>query len=116
MKVKVLIFLFLIQLRYANACDCTYNYGFEESDLVFSGKLLSIKEDRGYQLTLDVNKVEKGGIKTKQIVIYTGCLQDGCCGMEMLSGHYYKIFAKIRGSGLYEIGPCSQTQEIAANK
>lgn len=105
LKVFVII-VFLFLSHNIHACDCvTNNNYFESADVVFVGKVISIKEfihvpytsvealhENYYIVTLEVLEMSKGSFaqyKKKTIEVRIHSLGESACGIEF---HNYKLF------------------------
>ncbi|MBP0725289.1 hypothetical protein J5Y03_08810 [Bacillus sp. RG28] len=114
--------LFVFKPSTTFACSCVKPQGVKEeltrSDQVFSGKVLSIKNEKGSKVILfKVNQTWKGSKVTK-IKITTG-LGGGDCGYPFQKNHDYLVYAnKSDMYGKKELVSviCSRTNDLASAK
>ncbi len=121
MKRIALLLLFLAATSYACSCAPFQGYGelFDGSDLVFSGKVLSIS--RVYNGNLAEIEVEKywkdsGGKFSERITVQTG-FGDSDCGYNFRNGGQYLVYASARYDGeTVHTGICSGTKPLSEAK
>jgi hypothetical protein len=119
--------LFVMKPSTTFACSCVKPLGVKEeltrSDLVFSGKVLSIKNEKGSNgiikkvVLFKVNQTWKGS-KVAKIKITTG-QGEGDCGFPFQKNHDYLVYAnKSDMYGKKELISviCSRTNDLASAK
>ena len=98
-------------------CGCETLMGFNESKIVFTGTVNNIKyiEDplpyERYEVTLNVSKWLKGGLKKKTIKINTPSLQSAACGVPFEVGSRYMVYCFERDNMLYT-SDCTMISKI----
>lgn len=115
---SILISLLLLMLAgFSYGCDCNMMFGLQESNAAFKGKVLSIKRMDSviiyYEVTLKVDSVLKGEIRSVNVSVVVPCLFDGCCGIEMQTGDVFWIFAYEEDMG-YGTGKKLRTDQCWA--
>jgi hypothetical protein len=119
MKLQKLVFFFSILLIpfTGRACDCELIIGLKESELVFKGKVLSIKRFEQpyivYQIEFRISKCIKNKSKkcNKVITVAVPSLQEGGCGVPFEIGKKYLVFTYLEDQMLYT-SICTETKEI----
>jgi hypothetical protein len=109
----------------ANACSCaqppSVKSELSSSDVVFSGKVISVREKRslnGYltkQAIFEVSQTWKG-VKQSQIMITTG-QGGGDCGINFIEGEDYLVYSResdMYGKKLLTSIICDRTVELVA--
>lgn len=119
----ILLCLFMVShTSSASACSCVENPGvevsFEQSQAVFSGKVLDIQrnEGKGNYGRLVHFKVRQTwkGIEDSQVIIVTGW-GDGDCGFDFQVGQEYLVYgneSEMYGEKALVALSCSRTSEI----
>jgi len=119
--------LFIFKPSTTFACSCVKPQGVKEelsrSDQVFSGKVISIKNEKGSNgiikkvVLFKVNQTWKGSKVTK-IKITTG-LGGGDCGYPFQKNHDYLVYANksdMYGKKEFVSVICSRTNDLASAK
>lgn len=108
-----LLSIFVLGFTSTYACDCDEIVDTEKSNLVFRGKVLSVKkqESSAYAITFKVKKKVKGQIKKRRVTIYTPCLSDLCCGIPFQVGDVYFIVTKTIHDKFYATR-CTTTSKL----
>lgn len=75
------------------SCDCNGSIGFKEADIVFVGKVVRVENQGRYKITFRVCRIEKGKHRKKELVVYTPCLTDPCCGINFQKDSIYRVYA-----------------------
>lgn len=101
----------------AFACSCIFGetdeQRLERSDLVFTGKVLSIEEklfDRAYKVRLEVFDIEKG--TAAEIVEVETAMDSAACGYNFAQGNTYRVFVIQDEDGRYLTGLCSGNELV----
>jgi hypothetical protein len=121
-------FIFVMLIHYpipAYACDCVIQSSveteFSQSDAVFSGKVISIKESSspgGYakkEIIFEVYKTWKG-LKESQVKIITG-QGGGDCGYHFIPNGEYLVYGRnsdMYGNSQLSTGICDRTVDLGA--
>ena len=119
----------------AYACTCTqpgHRAEFRQSDAVFVGKVIEVKEDPSYvppklkvspviQKMVDSTKryvvrlqIEKNfkGVTAKEVSMYAFTSDGGCSGMMFMQGEKYLIYADRKDGWLSYGSVCSRTSML----
>jgi hypothetical protein len=126
--ISSIIFVMLVHFSIpAYACDCvipsSVETEFSQSDAVFSGKVISIKESRlpgGYvkkEIIFEVYKTWKG-LEESQVKITTG-QGGGDCGYHFIPNGEYLVYGRISdmyGKSQLSTGICDRTVDLGAAK
>ncbi|WLR42564.1 hypothetical protein LC087_18060 [Bacillus carboniphilus] len=111
----------------SNACSCVESQGVEESleqsDALFSGKVVDIKEKQGVNkfpsksVLLEVSNTWKG-VNQSQIIITTG-LSDSDCGFNFKVGQEYLVYAHesdMYGEKTLITTSCNRTNDLNSSQ
>lgn len=113
--ILLIVVISLLSIKGTYGCSCSDILGYDRAAYVFTGKVISIKKGGMYEITMRVKKVAKGEIKSTNVVVYTPCMWDSCCGIKFNPGERYKIFAYDSDGKIYT-NLCTETRRIGRKK
>lgn len=115
MRKLALILIALLLHSYSYCCDCIIIIGLKDAKSVFEGKVIGIEKMEApyiyYQIKFRVNKVIKGAIKSRTIIVNTPSLNAAGCGIPFAINTTYQVFTFVRFRKLYT-GDCTETKKI----
>ncbi len=103
-----LVFALMLSASPITACDCNVYLGFKEAAFVFVGKVISIENNKEYEIGFQLIKIEKGKYQAKEILVYTTCLLDACCGYNFEIGGVYKVYTNAE----FRTGLCTENWKL----
>ena len=113
MRNSLLIASLLAISSYSYGCDCNFIIGMKEAYSVFEGKVIAIEKVESpnifYKIRFRINKVIKGKINTKVIIVNTPSLDVGGCGIPFIVNANYQVYTYWEFQKLYT-GDCTKTK------